>query len=330
MSDLPSSEVAMIAKLLTPLRGFLPFRANFIDRGKTRAQALVDSSLVVESAVRRPTPGATLKHTITISVLCALFAFAAEAQQDDFEDSRVEFRIGSQSFTSFTTRVRLDSDTLNKGTEVTLEDDLAVDDKTGVARMDGVLRFGQRHAFAMSYYNITRTGTRNISREIHYGDSVFPINAAVTTDFDQEIVKAAYRFRFLDKNRGNLAGSAGLHVMTFSTSMRTLNGMTSEQRETTAPLPVIGLQGAYKLGGKWNLNGSVEWFDVTAGDVQGTFSDFIVAAEHQTLEHFAFGFALNRLALRFDSGDADLRGRLDIKFDAGLLYVKGKFGSTNR
>ena len=33
---------------------------------------------------------------------------------------------------------------------------------------------------------------------------------------------------------------------------------------------------------------------------------------------------------RFDSGDADLRGRLDIKFDAGLLYVKSNFGSTNR
>ena len=109
----------------------------------------------------------------------------------------------------------------------------------------------------------------------------------------------------MDKARGNLAVSGGLHVMTFTTSMRTLNGMTSEQRETTAPLPVLGLQGAYKLGGKWNLNGSVELFDVTVGDMQGTFSDFIVAVEHQTLEHFAFGFALNRLALRFDAGDEE-------------------------
>ena len=58
----------------------------------------------------------------------------------------------------------------------------------------------ERHAFAMSYYNITREGTRNISKEIHYGDSVFPINAAVTTEFDQEIIKAAYRFRFMDKD----------------------------------------------------------------------------------------------------------------------------------
>ena len=321
----------MIAKLLTQMRGFLPFRAKFGDPDKTHGKALLDSSAVVKSAVRRPTPGATLKHTTTISVLCALFAFAAEAQQQEgFEDSRFEVRVGSQTFTSFTTRLRLDSETLGTGTEVTLEDDLAVDDKTGVARLDGVLRFGGRHAFAMSYYNITREGTRNISKEIHYGDSVFPINAAVTTQFDQEIAKAAYRFQFMDKPRGNLAVSGGLHVMTFTTSMRTLNGMTSEQRETTAPLPVLGLQGAYKLGGKWNLNGSVEFFDVTVGDMQGTFSDFIVAVEHQTLEHFAFGFALNRLALRFDASDEEFTGRLDIKFDAGLLYVKGNFGSTNR
>jgi hypothetical protein len=320
----------MIAKLRAQMRGFLPFRAKFRDRGKTHAKALLDSSAVVKSAVRRPTPGATLKHTTTISVLCALFAFAAQAQQEGFEDSRFEVRVGSQTFTSFTTRLRLDSETLGVGTELELEDDLAVDDKTGVARLDGVVRFGGRHAFAMSYYDITREGTRNISREINYGDTVFPINANVTTEFDQQIVKAAYRFRFMDKERGNLAASAGLHVMTFTTSMRATSGLTTNQKETTAPLPVIGLQGAYKLGGKWNLNGSVEWFDVQAGDLQGTFSDFIVAVEHQTLERFAFGFAMNRLGLRFDAGDADFSGRLDIKFDAGLLYVKGRFGSTDR
>ena len=101
----------MIAKLLTRMRGFLPFRAKFGDPGKTHAEALLDSSPVVKSAVRRVNPGASLKHTkTTISVLCALFAFAAEAQQEGFEDSRFEVRVGSQTFTSFTTRLRLDSE----------------------------------------------------------------------------------------------------------------------------------------------------------------------------------------------------------------------------
>ena len=271
-----------------------------------------------------------MKPTIIIAILCVVFASAAHAQQEGFEDSRLEFRIGSQTFTKFSTRLRLDSETLGVGTELELEDDLAVDDSTGVARLDGVLRFGRRHAFTMSYYDITREGTRSISRTIQVGDSIFPLNAAVTTEFEEEIIKAAYRFRFMDKDRGNLAFSAGLHVMNFATSMRTLNNLISEQSETTAPLPVIGLQGAYKLGGKWNLNGSVEWFDVQTGDLQGTFTDFIVGVEHQTLEHFAFGFALNPLGLGFDAGDADFRGYLDIDFDAGLLYVKGRFGQITR
>jgi hypothetical protein len=271
-----------------------------------------------------------LRPTKTIAIFCVLFSSAAQAQTDGFEDARVEVRLGSQTFTSFTTRLRLDSETLGVGTELELEEDLAVDDKTGVARLDGVLRFGRRHALTMSYYDINREGTRSISREIHVDDSVFPINTALTTEFEQEIVKAAYRFRFMDKDRGNLAFSAGLHVMTFTTLMRTQNGLITEQNETTAPLPVIGLQGAYKLGGKWNLNGALEIFDVQTGDLQGTFSDFIVAVEHQTLDHFAFGFALNRLGLGFEAGDDDFSGRLDIDFDAGLLYVKGHFGQINR
>ena len=64
--------------------------------------------------------------------------------------------------------------------------------------------------------------------------------------------------------------------------------------------------------------------------MQGTFSDFIVGVEHQTLERFAFGFAVNRLGLHFEAGDEDFTGRLDLNFDAGLIYVKGRFGSTDR
>jgi hypothetical protein len=271
-----------------------------------------------------------VRPTKTIAIFCVLCASAAQAQTEGFEDARVEVRIGSQTFTKLSTRLRLDSETLGIGTELELEDDLAVEDNTGVARLDGVLRFGRRHAFTMSYYDITREGTRSISETIQIGDSVFPINAAVTTEFEQEIIKAAYRFRFLEKDRGNLAFSAGLHVMNFATSLRTPNNLISEQNETTAPLPVIGLQGAYKLGGKWNLNGSVELFDVQTGDLQGTFSDFIVGVEHQTFDRFAFGFALNRLGLGFEAGDEDFSGRLDIDFDAGLLYVKGHFGQINR
>jgi hypothetical protein len=271
-----------------------------------------------------------LKRATTISVLCLLFASAAHAQEQGFEDSRLEFRVGGQAFTQFTTRVRIDSETLGIGTEVELEDELAVEDSTGVGRLDGVLRFGRRHALAMSYYDITREGTRSIVRDIRVGDSVFPINTAVTTEFEQEIIKAAYRFRFINKDRANLSGSFGLHTMRFSSALRGANGTISEENETDAPLPVIGIQGAYKLGGKWSLNGSLEWFDITSGDLQGTFTDSIVAVEHQTFENFGFGFGYDRLALRFEAGSEDLRGRLDVKFDAAMIYFNGRFGSVGR
>jgi hypothetical protein len=271
-----------------------------------------------------------LKPTKPISILCLLLASAAHAQEQGFEDSRLEFRIGGQAFTQFTTRLRIDSETLGTGTEFELEDELAVEDSTRVGRLDGVLRFGRRHALAMSYYDITRQGTRNIAKEIRVGNSVFPLNATVTTEFEQEIIKAAYRFRFINKDRGNLAGSFGVHTMRFSSAMRTTNGAVSAENETDAPLPVIGIQGAYKLGGKWSLNGSLEWFDVQAGDLQGKFSDFIVAVEHQTFDNFGFGFGVDRLALRFDAGSEDLTGRLDIRFDAAMIYFNGRFGSVGR
>lgn len=272
-----------------------------------------------------------LKATFLVAAFSAGLASQASAQDSasQFDDARFQFHVGGQLFTNYSTQLRIDSETFGFGTEIELEEELSVEDSLQIGRLDATLRIGGRSSLAMSYYDIARDGTRPTQRDIQFGDTFYPAGTPVQTEFNQEVIKAAYRFRFLRRPRAQMSASIGLHTMLISTAVRSLDGSRVEEQDADAPLPVFGLQGAWQFGEKWQLNGSTEWFDVKSGDFQGTFMDAIVSVEHQTFERIGFGFGINRFLLDVEAGDADLRGLVEVQFDAGILYMKGSFGSID-
>jgi hypothetical protein len=248
------------------------------------------------------------------------------AAQDDLALPRVAFRVGGQAFTGFTSKLRLDSETLGRGTEISLEDDVGLEERISVGRLDGIWNINARHHLLLALYNIERTGTRAISEEIRFRDKVFAINTSVSTVFTQDVVKVAYGFNVLHRPRAVLGPSFGLHVMKLGAGMVRADQPLTEDTDTTAPLPVFGARGEYLFADRWRLQGSLDWFDVQTGDAQGVFRDFVVTVEHDTFDHFGFGFGLNNLDFDLESGDADFKGTVELAFNSFLFYFKGGFG----
>jgi hypothetical protein len=261
-------------------------------------------------------------------VLLAPGLALAQAPESELLNAKFSFRIGGQAFTRFRTTIRIDSPTLGVGTEITLEDATNLDETTSVARLDGLYRFTNRHSMAFSYYDIHRTGSRTIDRDITWNGETFPINTTVESLFRQRVVKLSYAYTFLIRPKGVMAASVGLHTMKFDTGLRAFDGSRERSNSTEAPLPVIGLRGQYRFGDKWRFVGSVEWFDVSSGDYSGTFSDTNLTVEHDTWDRFGLGFGINSFGLDIRSSDSDLSGSFDIKFDSIVIYFRGNFGSN--
>jgi len=272
-----------------------------------------------------------MKRANAIIATAILACNLAHAQGDDSgaSDARVDFRIGAQLFADFSTVLRIDSERFGFGTEIELEEDLAIEDAIQVGRLDATFRFNKRHGIAMSFYDIERDGTRLTDKDIGFGETFYPEGTPVQSEFNERIIKAAYRYRFLSKQKAEMSGSFGLHTMQIETALRALDGSLVQEQEADAPLPVFGIHGAYRFGAKWRFTGSVEWFDVQVGDFQGTFLDALIAVEHDTFENVGFGFGFNRFSLDVEAGNSNLRGLLDITFDAGIVYFTGSFGSID-
>ncbi len=261
-------------------------------------------------------------------VLLAPGIALAQAPTSELLDGKFSFRIGGQAFTRFETTVRIDSATLGQGTEITLEDETNLEETINIGRLDGLYRFTDRHSMGFSYYDIDRTGSRTIDREITWDGEVFPINTTLESHFRETVFKVSYAYTFLIRPKGVMAASVGLHTMKFDTGLRIFDGSRERSNSTGAPLPVVGIRGQYRFGDKWRFVGSVELFDVTVGDYSGTWSDTNLTVEHDTWDRFGLGFGINRFGLDLRSGDNKLTGTFDITFDSFVVYLKGDFGGN--
>lgn len=250
----------------------------------------------------------------------------SQTPESDLLDGKFYFRVGGQAFTQYSTTLRVDSETLGRGTELNFERHAGLKEDISVARFDGGYRFTERHSMAFSYFDIDRTGSRTIDLDVKWADLIFPDGITVESRFRERILKLSYAYTFLVRPKIIMAASAGLHTMRFDAGLKALD-LSRAERSTTAdaPLPVFGIRGQYRFADKWRFVGQMEWFDVKTGDFSGTFSDALLSVEHDTWDRFGFGFGINSFGLDVRSGDEDLKGILDIQFDSFLVYFKGNF-----
>ncbi len=241
---------------------------------------------------------------------------------------------GAISFGAFVTApatsARVDSDDGN-GTDVDFEDDLGLDSSTTILRLGGYWWMSKRNRLDFSVFSFSREGNRKIDETINFGDTIFNINTVVTSTQDIDIVKAAYTFAPIVKERGYLGVTAGLYVAQSQLGLSEPTLGKAESEDLTAPLPVIGVRGDYEITDQLTFRGALEVFGIDTGDVSGHLNDFYVATDYSFGDRFAVGLAYNDVSMDIgvDKGDGGFRGALDWGYDGWLLYFNVDFGKKN-
>ncbi len=247
---------------------------------------------------------------------------------------RSSFTIGA-FITDRRSIARLDSNQ-GQGTDIDLEQDLGLETSTTVARIGGYYWITPRHRLDFSLFDLSRTSkTKQIDRTINFGDEVFNINAAVSSETDLTILKTAYTFSMLDRDRGFLGITAGLYVASTSLSLSEATRGTAKSEDFIAPLPVIGLRGEYEITDKITLRGAGEWFRIDTGNVSGSLNDIYVGVDYGFNERMAVGLAYNDVSMSITYDDVSMNigasetggfeGELDWRYDGFLLYIKFDF-----
>jgi hypothetical protein len=236
-------------------------------------------------------------------------------------------------FLSTDVRVRLDGQgTIMVGDPVDFEDTFGMDDFERF-RFDGLWRIKGRHSIRGTYFTSDRSGTRELTRDINFGDETFPVGVETTAHWELDVMQVSYDYSFKREENYELAAGIGVHLLDANLGLdATVTGgggsasrELSESGSTNAPLPVVGLRGAWRLPHDFYFTAQAQFFYVDFDDYVGSLSDLKASFIWQATPHFGVGLGYNDFRFRMKIDKDLFSGRLRWNYGGAIAFASVMF-----
>lgn len=207
---------------------------------------------------------------------------------------------------------------------VDFEDELNLADRKTMPTLLASVRLGERWKVEMEYFSLDRSGSRAVSRNISWGDNVYPINTVVGSEFDSDIYRLSGGYSFIKDSQKELGVALGLHVTDFTVSLSAA-GVGTQVGETLAPLPTIGVYGAYAFTPKWLLSGRVDYFSLNYDEYDGSLVNLSIGVDYRFTRNFGVGLGFRHVDYDVEVSKSKYNGGINYKFTGPVLYGVATF-----
>ncbi len=264
------------------------------------------------------------KSINSLLLLLAFCPLAAFSQESDIDSSGWGFSVGA-FFADQDMKTEFEITVGEIGLIVDFEDDLGLRDSQSVFRFAAYYDFNERHRLDFDVFDLSQTAKVTLSREIEWGDTVYPISAEVSTGLDLTIYKAAYTYYLLRRDNYKLGMTGGFYVADIALQLNLLGSDEEERGDVTAPLPVFGFRGEYLLSDRWRASASAEWFGLEIDRYRGTLRDILVSIDYRLGEHAAIGLGYNDVEIDIDATEGNLRADLVWEYSGFIGFLRFGF-----
>ncbi len=248
------------------------------------------------------------------------------AAQDTFSPllDRYSFTLGSY-FTQVNSDVQANNPETGFGEKVDFETDLKFGNSDELFRLEGQFILKRRHQINVAYYDLNRSASNTITREIEWRERVFPVSAEVEGFFNTEVVELSYTYWWIARDKVVFGVNGGIQMIGIDVGVDLVErtaGTLAADLGVNEPVPLIGFEVRSKLTDKLMFRGIGRFVSVSdLGDLSKvSVTDFSVGLEHRTFGTGGFGIAYKAL-------DIDLEIEKDLplnrKLTGGVDYGFG-------
>jgi outer membrane autotransporter protein len=272
--------------------------------------------IVVASGVIRR--GAQVAFAVVALAACGLVAAQATWNVHPALQDRWSIQLGIYA-PEAETNAFLNNAAGGRGTSINFEDDLNLDDRKTMPAFLASVRLGERWRVEAEYFSLHRSGSRAISRTINWGDNTYPIGTVVTSKFDSDIYRLSGGYSFIKSNQAEAGVALGAHVTDFNASL-SATGIGTATGDTLAPLPTIGIYGAYAFTPRWLLSGRLDYFSLNYDKYDGTLVNFNIGVDYRFTRNFGVGVGYRHVDYDVTATDSGFNGGINYKFSGPSLY----------
>jgi len=214
------------------------------------------------------------------------------------------------------------------GTPIDVERQLDISDRASF-RLDGYWRFLERHKLRVMYFDENRSGDKTITDEIVFRGQTYPVNTRISTRFDTVVAELAYEYAFLKGEHYELAGSIGIHDLTFKLQLtaagQNVNAQQSARADVDGPLPVLGVHYVWEFYPRWSLDAMFQFFALKYQQYDGNLQDYNATLYYMPWKNFGFGVGWNEFRTSVNVDNASYDGNLAWRYGGVRLFFKASY-----
>ena len=282
---------------------------------------------------------------IAAAFAAALMATLAIANDAKAADEAIAF--GKETFKinlgyyrpNFNSRVAVGVSGGTPPGDIDPEQDLGLEHNLGGARLDGYWRFAARHRIYFGYYQLNRSAstvlTRNIDiyiPELGVDDTILA-GSTINTEAKWEVLILGYDYSFYKTEDLEIAGLIGLNVAQLGTKLSGTINLQNNPSFTgatagstlTAPLPAIGLNVDWAIDDRWRMRGHAGAFKIKIDNVDAKVVDAAVAGEYRVYGNIWGGLGYSLLNASAQKNDGSSDASLDWRTGGWQLYASMLF-----
>lgn len=245
---------------------------------------------------------------------------------DNFLDDR--FEVGADlTFTSSTTRLRVDSSSGAPGTEINAESDLNLPAKKTIGRLDVLFRPAPRHTIRANYLFIPfeRSGTGVLKKDVYFKDNLYHVSETVSSRLDVRLVGVDYAYSVVRTDRVALGVAIGVEGMEFAADANVPARLAEQHEARSAPVPLIGVDGAARLSSRWYGEANWRYLKANVSQVHGAAALWNVQALYRLNPTVTLGIGYSSYHVSVDSLKVGDTGYFNLKTSGPMLSARVGF-----
>jgi hypothetical protein len=238
--------------------------------------------------------------------LAGLTLFAALAHAEDYlspTDERVRLSLGVVHVSN-QTNIQLNSSAGVPGTPLNAEDRLGLDKSDFEAKIDAMVRVGERHRLRFDYFSLDRTAQTTLTQPpIVFRDVVLQPGDPVNSDLSIRTLGITYEYSFLHSDKYEVAATLGVNDTDISARARvqTQARHVDQTEDQAGPVPTIGLDATYVLSKRFYFDGRAQYIKVRIDHLDGSLGIYEIDALYRLRPNISFALGYSSLRANLTS-----------------------------
>jgi len=261
--------------------------------------------------------------------LIVLALFATLTHAEDYlspTEERVRLSLGAVRLSN-KTEFQVDSSAGVPGTPINAEDQFGLDKSDYEAKIEAMVRVGERHRLRFDYFSLDRTGRLDVTQPIVFRDVILQPGDPLNSDLSIRTFGITYEYSFLHRDRFEVAATIGIHDTDISARARvqTQARHVNQTEDQAGPVPTLGLDATYVVSKRFYFDARAQYLRVRINDLDGSLGIYEVDGVYRLRPNIAFAVGYSSLRARLTSAQARQAGFFNFNSSGPEIFVRVAF-----